>query len=70
MEGEAGEGRLDGEDCSFEKVIVQLVRILKARRGEKRRKEGRRVREMNRKEAGIVRENYENRVGDYYEVDR
>lgn len=71
MEGEAGEGRLDGEDCSFEKVIVQLVRrILKARRGKKRRKEGRRAREMNRKEAGIVRENYENRVGDYYEVDR
>lgn len=45
MEGEAGEGRLDGEDCSFEKVFVQLVRrILKARRGERRRKEGKRGR--------------------------
>lgn len=70
MEGEEGEGRLDGRGCSFEKVFVQLVRrILKARRGERRRKEGRRAREMNRKEAGIVRENYENQVGDYYEVD-
>lgn len=66
-----GRRKIGREGCSFEKVFVQLVRrILKARRGERRRKEGRRAREMNRKEAGIVRENYENRVEDYYEVDR
>lgn len=72
MEGEEGEGRLDGGDCSFEKVSVQLVRrILQARRGERRKKGGRRAGEMNRKkEEGIVRKNYENRIGDYYEVDR
>lgn len=72
MEGEEGEGRLDGGDCSFKKVFVQLVRrILQARRGERRKKGGRRTGEMNiKKEEGIVRKNYENRVGDYYEVDR
>lgn len=65
VEGEEGEGRLDGGTVILRKCLYSLCERSYRRGGE------RGAGKMNRKkEEGIVRKNYENRVGDYYEVDR